>query len=163
MDFLASLENSAFGEWVRLSPSLWAYPGILTLHTVGLAILVGANAIVDLRLLGVGSGLPLARLDAFFSAMWLGFVVNALSGVVLFISQATLRATQPIFLAKLSIIAVAVGVAVVMRRMIREAAGTGVLAERAQLLAVASLLLWSAAIATGRFMAYLNNEPPPLL
>lgn len=164
MEFLSSLEGSALAEWIRLSPSLWAYPGILTFHTVGLAILVGANAVVDLRLLGVGRGLPLSKLDAFFPAMWLGFVINGLSGVLLFIADATNKATQPIFYVKLGLIAVAFVIAGIMRRMIGEASSDpGRLSPRARTLATISLVLWAAAITAGRFMAYLNNEPPPVL
>ena len=49
MELLTVLEDSAFSTWLRESTSLWAYPTILTLHTVGLAVLVGLNATVDLR------------------------------------------------------------------------------------------------------------------
>ena len=51
-DLFASIEGSTLAAWVRESPSIWAYATILTLHTVGLAIVVGANVVVDLRLLG---------------------------------------------------------------------------------------------------------------
>jgi len=164
VEFLASIEASPLAEWIRLSPSLWAYPGILTFHTLGLAILVGANAVVDLRLLGVGKGLPLSKLDSFFPAMWLGFAINAISGVLLFISDATNKATQPIFYVKLGLIAVALVIAGVMRRMIGEATSDpAALSPRARTLATVSLVLWAAAITAGRFMAYLNNEPPEVI
>ena len=51
--WLHTLQNSAFSAWVVGSDSIWAYPMILTMHTVGLGIVVGAAVIVDLRLLGV--------------------------------------------------------------------------------------------------------------
>jgi hypothetical protein len=162
VEFLSSLENSAFADWIRLSPSLWAYPGILTFHTIGLAMLVGANAVVDLRLLNFGRGLPLSKLEGFFPAMWLGFAINAVSGVLLFLADATNKATQPIFYVKLALIAVALVIAGVMRRTIRES-DSGVPSQRARLLATLSLVLWAAAITAGRFMAYLNNEPPPVI
>ena len=40
-DLLASIEGSALAVWTRESTSIWAYPTILTLHTFGLAIVVG--------------------------------------------------------------------------------------------------------------------------
>jgi hypothetical protein len=43
MELLATLENSGFGTWLRESPSIWAYPAVLTLHTLGLGVLVGGN------------------------------------------------------------------------------------------------------------------------
>src|SRR5262249_30925104 len=51
-EMMAWLEATALATWTRESPSLWAYPTILTLHTVGLGIVVGANAVIDFRLLG---------------------------------------------------------------------------------------------------------------
>ena len=48
MEYLAALEGSAFSTWLRESTSIWAYPTVLTLHTVGLAVLVGANWALDL-------------------------------------------------------------------------------------------------------------------
>ena len=83
MDLLASLENSGFGTWLRESPSIWAYPAVLTLHTIGLGVLVGGNAVLDLRLLGYGKAIPRAPLEKLFPVMWIGFWVNAISGVAL--------------------------------------------------------------------------------
>jgi len=40
MDLLATLESSGFSTWLRESNSIWGYPMILTLHTVGLALVV---------------------------------------------------------------------------------------------------------------------------
>jgi hypothetical protein len=60
MQFLASIEHSGFGTWVREAPTIWAYPTVLFLHTVGLAFLVGINVAIDLRILGVARSMPLA-------------------------------------------------------------------------------------------------------
>ena len=56
------------------------------LHTVGLALVVGPNAVLDLRLLGAGRGMPLAALRNVFRVMWIGFAINASTGLVLFVS-----------------------------------------------------------------------------
>src|SRR5678815_2861685 len=108
MEWLASLENSGFGTWLRESPSIWAYPAVLTLHTLGLGVLVGGNAVLDLRLLGWGTGIPLAPLERLFPVMWAGFWVNAISGVALFVADATTKGTTSVFMAKLVIIVIAV-------------------------------------------------------
>ena len=44
-DFFATLENLQFSTWLRESNSIWAYPTMLTLHTIGLALLAGADAV----------------------------------------------------------------------------------------------------------------------
>jgi hypothetical protein len=104
MELLASLENSGFGIWLRESPSSWAYPAVLTLHTIGLGVLVGGNAVLDLRLLGWGKAIPLAPLEKLFPVMWIGFWVNAISGVALFVGDATTKGTTWVFMSKLAII-----------------------------------------------------------
>jgi hypothetical protein len=57
---------SAFLLWIQHLPvftgiaeseSVWAYPTVLMLHTVGLGWLVGLNTVVNLRLLGVAVAL----------------------------------------------------------------------------------------------------------
>ena len=50
--FFAFVENLSVSVWLRESPSLWGFPFILILHTVGLAFLVGSSVAVNLRVLG---------------------------------------------------------------------------------------------------------------
>jgi hypothetical protein len=156
MELLASLENSGFGVWLRESPTIWAYPAILTLHTLGLAVLVGGNAVVDLRLLGYARGIALSSLDKLFPVMWLGFWVNAISGVALFVGDATTKGTTQVFIWKLVIIAAGVLVLVAIRRTVY---GRGVdppvESPMSRVLAATSLALWFLAIVTGRYMAYV--------
>jgi len=156
MEWLASLENSGFGTWLRESPSIWAYPAVLTLHTLGLGVLVGGNAVLDLRLLGWGTGIPLAPLERLFPVMWAGFWVNAISGVALFVADATTKGTTWVFMTKLGIIVVGVALLIATRRLVYgrgEALAIETPASRA--LAAASLVLWFLAIVTGRYMAYV--------
>jgi len=108
MDFLQSLSQSAFSRWVSESGSLLGYPTILFLHTIGLGTVAGLNAGIDLRLLGFGGRIPLAPLDRVFPAMWLGFVVSALSGLALLVADPVTRLTQTIFYVKLLFVALAV-------------------------------------------------------
>ena len=46
--WLLWLESTAFSIWMRESSSLFAFPGILAVHTVGLAFIAGLNAALDL-------------------------------------------------------------------------------------------------------------------
>jgi hypothetical protein len=93
--FFTWLEASALSDWVRSSPSMFAFPFILILHTVGMAFLVGANVAIDLRILGFAAGIPLSTLEKFFPVMWFGFVVNAVSGLLLLIGYPDKSAHQP--------------------------------------------------------------------
>ncbi len=158
MEFLAWLEASALATWIRESGSLFAYPLITTLHTVGLSILVGVNAVIDLRLLGVAPALPLAPLAPLFRVMWIGFAINALSGVGLFMADAPVKALQVIFWIKLACVALGVITIELMRTQVfgdPRQVQTGVVSARGKRLAVASLVLWTGAITAGRLIAYL--------
>jgi len=153
---LHALQNSAFSAWVVGSDSIWAYPMILTMHTVGLGIVVGAAVIVDLRLLGVGPGVPLHEVKRLFPIFWVGFFINLVSGLMLFVSEAEDKATQPVFLLKLGLIAIGVAVTVRIRRRLF-GGGTSILAASGlRTLAMGSLFVWAGAIVAGRLMAYLK-------
>jgi hypothetical protein len=155
--WLHTLQNSAFSAWVVGSDSIWAYPMILTMHTVGLGIVVGAAVIVDLRLLGVGPGVPLDEVKRLFPIFWVGFFINLVSGVMLFVSEAADKATQPVFLLKLSLIAIGVAVTVRIRRRLFGGGGASILAASGvRTLAIGSLFVWAGAIVAGRLMAYLK-------
>ena len=159
MEFLASLENSGFSTWMHESPSIWSYPTILTLHTIGLALLVGANTVLDLRLLGVAPRLPLAGLSRSFGVMWIGFWINAVSGVMLFVADATTKGSTRLFMGKLALVAVGVIVIVLTRRQVfGDTPDHPRITPTAKLLAVTSLLVWIATIAAGRLMAYVYQS-----
>jgi hypothetical protein len=159
MDLLAWIEASALGVWVRESVSLWAYPGLIAFHGIGLAFVVGLSVAIDLRLLGAAPDLPLAPLEKLFPVIWIGFWVNAISGVALTVAYATTLGTNPVFLVKL----VLVGLAVANMHLIRtrvfgtaRLAGDRAAAERGRRLAWTSLGLWTATIAGGRLIAYTD-------
>ena len=158
MELLAWLEASALATWIRESGSLWAYPIIITLHTLGLSMLVGGNAVIDLRILGVASALPLAPLEKLFRVMWVGFVINAVSGAGLFIADATIKAVQVVFWIKLTCIALGVINILLLRKHVfgdpRQLA-SGIASPRGKRLAAVSLVIWAGAITAGRLMAYL--------
>ena len=133
-----------------------AFPFVLILHTVGLAFLVGANVAIDARVLGLARGVPLMSLRRYYRAMWAGFWVNAASGVLLLIAYPTKALTNPVFYAKLGLIAAALWLAGAIRRqMMAGTVAAGVRAPRhLQLLAIASLACWAISITAGRFLAY---------
>ena len=153
---LSTIEYSAFCTWVRESNSLWAYPGILFMHTLGTAMVVGVSAMVDLRLLGFARQLPMAPLERYFPIIWAGFWVSAISGTILFAADATSKIVSPLFGMKMLLIVVGVLTMVLIRRtVLRDPAGEASVSGRARWLAAASLVLWFAAITAGRLMAYI--------
>ena len=154
---LHALQDSAFSAWVVGSDSIWAYPMILTMHTIGLGIVVGAAVVIDFRLLGVGPGIPLEEVRRVFPIFWLGFSINLVSGLMLFVSEAADKATQPVFLVKLLLVILGATVTARIRRLVFGGGSPGALVpSAARPLAMMSIALWAGAIVTGRLMAYLK-------
>src|SRR5689334_6563605 len=140
------LEGTALATWVRESPSLWAYPTILTLHTVGLGIVVGASIVVDLRLLGWAARMRIATLMPLFRLVAWGFALNAATGVLLFMADATTKSRQPVFYVKLTLIFVALWCTFATRRIVAsntENTPVDTVPVYGGRLATASLLLWA--------------------
>jgi len=157
MAFFRGLQDSTFTEWFLGSASIWTYPTVLTLHTIGMAILVGASFVVNLRVLQVAGEIPLQRLAPLYRFIWVGFVINLFSGVVLFVTQAADRVQDPVFYVKLGSIALALWFGVLVKRASIDAADAPqVTPPRSRRLAAAGLGLWTIAIVAGRLMAYLH-------
>ena len=110
---LQTIEDLSIGVWVRESPSIFAYTLVLSLHAIGLAIVLGLNWLIALRLLGVAKAIPLTALRSFYGTIWFGFVINAVSGVLLFIASATNMGVMHVFWIKMA--AVATGMIVSLR------------------------------------------------
>lgn len=149
--FFRWLESTAVSVWINESPSLFAFPGILAAHTIGLGLLAGLNSALDLRLLGIARSIPPATLMRLLPVMWFGLWVNVLTGIALLIAYPTKALTNPLFYVKLGLIAVAL---VLLRTIVRRIHPTQPIPRMTKMLAVASLLAWAATIAAGRFLAY---------
>jgi hypothetical protein len=151
------LETTALAEWVLTS--LVGYPLVLTLHSVGMAIIVGLVMVVDLRLIGRFERIPLTALENLLRLAWYGFAVNLTTGAMIFTSQAVSYSTNPTFLLKMLMVIGGVAIAAYMQPILRrEAVGwgeTGGVPTTMRTLATASLVMWSMTIITGRFTAYL--------
>jgi hypothetical protein len=154
-EYTSWIEQTALSVWIR-EGSLWAFPIVLILHTIGLAFLVGANVALDVRLLGFARGVPLRSMLPFFRPMWAGFWVNAVSGVLLLITYPTKALTNPLFYVKLGLIAVVVAHASWVRRQIvgNPAFDVARLPTIARVTSAAALVCWAAAITAGRLLAY---------
>jgi hypothetical protein len=154
--YLAWLESTDFSTWVRESPSVFAFPAILSCHTVGMGLAAGINAVLALRVLGVAPAVPIREMNRFFPVMWFGFWLNFVSGVVLLIAYPTKALTNPLFYFKLLLVAAAMTlVGPITRRVFRDPAPPlDVTAGVVKQLAVASLLCWIGVITSGRLLAY---------
>ena len=148
---LAQLEQSGLATWIHESGALYGYPLILFLHTIGLSTVVGLSVGIDLRLLGVASRVPLASLDKLFGLVWAGFGLTAVTGVLLFVADATKHASNPAFFVKLAFVGGGVTTLVLLRRRVFHGG------EQGRFLAATSLGCWFVALTAGRLMAYVSE------
>ena len=158
MDFLRLIEQSSFSQWVVGSSSVLAFPSILLLHTIGMGVVVGIAAGIDLRILGLAPAVPLAPMEKFFPLLWVGFWVNAITGVIMLAADATTKMTNPDFYVKMLCIALAlINLRMIRTRVLRNPlVDKQPMSSNAKLLAVTSLILWLGAITAGRLMAYVG-------
>src|ERR1700692_3573275 len=103
MEFLKWLEHSGIGQWIKTDP--FGFPLILCAHSIGLAGVVGIVYMLSFRVLGYSKGIPIAVFERIFYIGWTAFGLNAISGVLLFMSNATHLIVNWTFLLKLTLIA----------------------------------------------------------
>jgi hypothetical protein len=174
MNFLAWLEQTEFSTWLRESD--WGYPNVLCVHAVGMGMVVGVSLMYCARVLGFARAFPLEGFHKLFALAWVGFVLNAVSGVLLFIGEPRRLADTPAFWIKMILIVFA-GLALWALAKTMEAleddgihdfpAPDGTLTVDAAIpagaktAAVFSIFFWLAAITAGRIIGY-TIPPPPL-
>lgn len=145
--------------WVK--ESTWVYPLLETAHVIGLGLLFGAIAMMDIRLLGASRFLPVKALGRhLLPAAWVGFSINAVSGALLFVSDAAEFAANTAFRWKMVFILLAGLNALFFHRWIYAGAGNWNEGSRPPVTARAaaglSLILWLAVITAGRMIAYVD-------
>jgi hypothetical protein len=149
MTIVAAIDQSALANFVR--DTIWVYPLMLVLHAIGLAFAAGVSVAMNLRVLGVATGLPLTAMRRIQPLFYSALAVNAISGVGLVLNNPAKWLVDPLFYVKLALLACAlIDSAVLARRVFAVASAI----PHARILAVASLVLWASAITAGRMLAY---------
>jgi len=161
MEFLGWLEGMSYSAWVRESPSLWAFPMLLFAHTLGMSLVAGGSAVIDMALLGLWPKSPLKPLERLFPVIWWGFWLNLFTGVSIFLKDATIYGRNPDLYIKLVFVAAGVYLVVRMRKQVfgDPSLDKGPVPAQAKVMAWASLGCWFCAIVAGRLIAYVGPVP----
>ena len=146
---LVWIENTSLALWV--GTSLWAYPVLLSAHITGLAVIVGIIAMRDFHLLGFINGVTEANFLELRNLAYCGFLINGISGLMLFSSQASYLSTNLPFLLKLFFIGSGMLLASKIYKKIEKNTGR----TSTKILAILSLFSWFGAITAGRLIAYI--------
>jgi hypothetical protein len=132
------------------------YPAISALHILGIALLLGCIATVDLRLLGIFSAKLDEALPGLVRVALAGFAVAAATGLLLVSVRIGDYASNPAFLTKMAILLIAGTNALVLRLGAGSADGRyGPGTFRGRLAAGLSLALWTSAVFSGRWIAFI--------
>jgi hypothetical protein len=152
----AWMEQLPVSTWLREADTFFAFPAVLTVHVISLGLVVGTCVAMDLRALGFLPGIPPRSMDRFMSIVWIAFVFVVASGVLLVLTYPIKNLTNPLFYFKLACVAFGLWVMVrIDRRVLMAPQADGTIAlGNPRALAIASIVVWAAAISSGRFLAY---------
>jgi hypothetical protein len=153
LQFLETISQTSLVRWVAESD--WGYPIVLTLHAIGMALVVGIVLVFDLRVLGVAARIPLVALRRFFLVAWIGFAVNLTSGTLLFFANYSAFIHNTAFITKISLLIAGAICTWLLVRQIDFTKSDSVTAK-AKLIAAISVILWLGAITAGRIVGYTS-------
>jgi len=157
--FLAWIEDGTLSNLIRGSESIFAFPAIITLHTIAMGFLAGGSVAIDLRIIGFAPSIPLKPMERFFPLLWLALTLSVVTGILLVIAYPTKALTNPVFYLKLGLVVIALWLVHRIGATVLRApdAGHKAVATRGRMLALASLGAWMAVITAGRLLAYTNR------
>jgi Family of unknown function (DUF6644) len=161
-DLLGSVEGSTAATTIR--NSLYLFPLIESFHVIGLSMVFGTIAIIDLRLLGIASTRrPFTRVASdILKWTWVAFGLTVTTGLLMFITNADVYYHNFFFRSKMALLALA-GINMLMFEL---TAGRSVHRwdkdESAPLagktVAAVSLLLWITIIFMGRWIGFTTSR-----
>ncbi len=159
LEFCQWLDHSSVGTAIR--QSLWLFPAIETLHLLGMAVLVGSIGVLDLRLIGwLGRQQPVSRMAGrLIPWAWIGFVVQVVTGALLFSSEAVKIYGNPAFRLKMILLLLAGLQALIFQVVVLPRGASwddkGPLPRLAKTMGLISILLWIGIVAAGRFIGFV--------
>ena len=158
MKFLVFLEDLSFSHWVKEAQTVWAFPMILFVHTFGMSIVAGGAAMLSLVLLGFWPAGPIKPFGRMFPLLWVAFGINAVTGSMMLVADATTRLTSFDFYLKMVFVFTGLFLLIRMRRQVFEdpQLDRAPVPGSAKMLAWGTLGCWFGAIICGRLLAYVK-------
>ena len=156
-----AIEASAFAQAMR--DSWWLYPAVLFAHILGIALLFGSIAVLDLRLIGIWKKAPVKALAAQVLPWSAGsFLLILPSGLAMFAANATELIASPVLAVKMGLIMAAGVNAAIFHTVTFPSVSVWDAPEMralgpppsARLAGALSLALWASVIACGLTLAY---------
>lgn len=159
---LAAAEGSRLAGAIR--DSLYLFPLIEAMHVLGLTMVFGTIAIIDLRLLGLASTRrPFSAIAAdVLKWTWVAFALTVTTGVLMFITNAAVYFANPLFQVKLTLIALS-GVNMLLfeltaRRTVAQWDRQAAAPRAGRMVAAVSLTVWITVIFLGRWVGFTTTR-----
>jgi hypothetical protein len=153
------LGQTDYAFWVQTSLYGWAIN--LTIHAFGNAVIVGTILIVALRLAGVFRPLPYTMLRRLIPLIWIGLIVQILSGVSLFTTKPDRYFADGLFQWKLLFVLLGAIATVYLTRVLKAEEGTWEASNKASdwgmRVAAATAIVWAMVLVMGRLTAYVGQ------
>ncbi len=155
---LTQLQETAIAVSIR--DSLYLFPLLEAVHVIGLALVFGTIAVIDLRLLGVASAYrSFERMAADIMVWtWAAFAVTAVTGVLMFITNAVVYSGNVYFQVKVGLLVLAALNVLVFeltaRRTVRQWDQAASAPPIGKVVASVSLVVWIAVIFAGRMIGF---------
>ena len=155
-DIFRAIEATGLSVWIRESDSWFSFWLILSVHAIGMGLLVGASVLIGLRILGLAPDLPLFPLNRFYRFIWAGFWIQVASGLLLLVAYPTKSLTNPLFYVKLTLIGLAMVTMLKLRSRVfaDPSLSEATMMARGRVFVIWALVFWVAAVTAGRLLAY---------
>ena len=155
LDWIASTD---YATWVRQS---WGWALALTLHAFGNAIVVGMIFIIALRMFGFFRSIPYTSLNRLLPVLWIGLVIQVISGGTLWASKPARYLADGMFQWKFAFVVFAVVTTIFFHQMLRRETpnwqASGAVTAKGMRFVAITALLWAAVLVAGRLTAYLGQ------
>lgn len=146
----------------------YEFPTVEALHVMGSVVVVTAISVLSLRLTGrFLREIPASKIaNQTLPWAWFGFAVQVVTGILLFMSEATRAYGNVLFQIKMALILLAGLLALIFHRTIYQRVGTWDVGDPpfwAKFVGYTSIIIWFSVVAVGRWLnSSITNSPPML-
>src|SRR6202051_3883728 len=152
------IDQTALSQWIQIAG--WVVPTVQTIHILAIAVVASSALMLDLRLIGLFCpNRPREAVKArFLPLVWWPLLVLLATGLMMIIAEPARSLKNPAFQLKMSVLLAALVVTRLFQYLQRRNAAFGDLRSgsraAAAAVAIVSILLWSAIVFAGRWIAY---------
>ena len=157
-EICAWIDQTAMSQAIQVTN--WVVPTVQTVHILAIAVVASSVLMIDLRLIGVfWADRRMKEVSSrFLPLVWWPLLILFVTGVIMVISEPTRSLKNPAFQLKMALLIAALIVTGLFQFLQRRNAKFGDLRKgprvAAVTVAIVSMLLWSAIIFAGRWIAY---------